>query len=206
MAKSDSTQLSPWAKDERGNIYGRLTVVELSFVKAEVHWLCECECGNQTTVSGSHLRKGDVKSCGCLRSSQGGAYKTPEYNSWREVKSRCYNPNDTGYHWYGGRGIGMCVRWHESFQEFLSDMGEKPSPEHSIERIDNDGDYEPSNCRWATTLEQGQNTRKTRLLTCNGETHGLREWARRLGVVHRTIARRLEQGWSMGQIVDHYST
>lgn len=196
--------------DEVGNPYGKLTVLEFAgkTPSGDSLWLCRCECGNTTTVARGHLRKkrGGTKSCGCHRARAGGMCESPEYTSWQEMKRRCYNSSYRDYHLYGGRGITICKRWLDAFTNFLEDMGEKPSSEHSIERIDNDGDYEPGNCKWATAMEQGQNTRKTLLLTCNGETMGLRAWARKLGIAHRTIAWRLEQGWSMEQIVDHYST
>ncbi len=122
--------------------------------------------------------------------------RAPGYNNWCAMKTRCYNPNVWNFQFYGARGITVCDRWRGSFVNFMDDMGEKPSAEHSIERIDNDGDYEPGNCFWATTLEQGQNTRKTRRLTHNGETHGLNEWARILGITHGTLKWRLDN-WSL---------
>lgn len=206
--------------NEVGNKYNKLTVLAFAgnTKGGDSSWLCRCECGNTTTVARAELRKESTKSCGCHRASAGGGYKTSEYSSWKEMKARCYNQNDTGYHWHGGRGIRICKNWRHTFTQFLADMGKKPSTEHSIERIDNEGNYScghcdecaangwTANCKWATTMEQGQNTRKTRRLTYNGETHGLREWARRLGITHRTLARRLdEQDWTFEQAVNHYS-
>lgn len=207
--------------DEVGSKYGKLTVSEFAgnTKSGDSRWKCQCECGNTTTVARADLRRKSIKSCGCHRASAGGGYKTPEYSSWKEMRARCYNPNDTGYHWHGGRGIRICKHWRHTFPQFLADMGQKPSKEYSVERIDNDGNYScghceeciekgwPANCKWATTLEQGQNTRKTRRLTHNGETYGLREWARRLGITHRTLARRLdEQAWTIEQAIKHYTT
>lgn len=206
--------------DEVGSKYGKLTVIEFAgnTKSGDSRWKCQCECGNTTTVARGDLRKKSIKSCGCHRASAGGGYKTPEHNSWKDMKKRCYNPKAKYYHCYGARGIVICKGWLDSFVHFMSDMGKKPSSDHSIERKNNDGNYScghcdecvangwPANCKWATTMEQGQNTRKTRLLTHNGESHGLREWARRLGVTHRTLARRLdEQGWTMEQVVQHYT-
>lgn len=196
MVTSDSTQLSGHAKDERGNVYGKLTVIEFTEIRGEAMWLCRCECGNSSKVAGSDLRKGGTKSCGCLRASQGGGYKTPEYTTWKEMKRRCYNPRNSQYHLYGGRGITICDRWRTTFVNFLADMGKKPSPQHSIDRIDNDGNYEPANCRWATKMEQSHNSRKVRLITYNGETLCLREWARKVGITHRTLSVRLRRGWT----------
>jgi len=113
------------------------------------------------------------------------------------MKRRCYNPNTPYYHLYGGRNITVCGRWKDSFVNFLADMGPKPSPEHTIDRIDNDGNYEPDNCRWATKMEQSHNSRKARLITYNGETLCLREWARRLGIGHMALSTRLNRGWSL---------
>ncbi len=195
MATSNSTQLSPYVKDERGNVYGKLTVLDLAEVRIEAIWLCRCECGELTKVAGSDLRKGSTKSCGCGRRTQGGGCGSPEYTTWKEMKRRCYNSRYREYHNYGGRGISICERWRESFVNFLKDIGPKPFSEATIDRIDNDGDYEPGNCRWATKLEQGQNTRKARMLTHNGKTMCLRAWARRLGITHRTLSVRIERGW-----------
>jgi len=205
--------------DEVGSVYGKLTVVELSTVRnwGKLHWVCRCECGKTVVVCGSVLRRGDQVSCGCNRSRSGGAARkgnqTPEYKSWKHMKHRCSNRS---YHRYCGRGITFCKRW-SSFVSFMADMGPKPFPEATIERINNDGNYScgncteclangwPANCKWASAMEQGQNTSKTRLLTHDGITCGLREWGRRIGVSHGTIAMRLKQGWTMKQIVEHYS-
>ena len=187
--------------NELGNPYGNLTVIEYAgrTKGGDSRWLCRCKCGNTTTVARGDLRKsyGGTKSCGCGRKTQGGGYKTPEYTTWKEMKRRCYNPRNSQYHLYGGRGIVICNRWRTSFINFFADMGPKPFSEATIDRINNNGDYEPSNCRWATKLEQGQNTRKARMLTHDGETMCLRAWARKLGITHRTLSVRLKRGWSI---------
>jgi hypothetical protein len=206
MAESNSNQLSCHAKDETGNVYGKLTVVEFARSQNNIYWLCRCECGAMTTVCGSNLRTGITKSCGCVRYTQGGGHGTTEYTSLREMKSRCYNPNATGYVDYGGKGTVVCERWRTSFVNFLADMGKKPSPRHSIERIDNDGHYScghckeclrndwPANCRWATRDEQARNRSNTRMLTFKGETMCLKDWARKLGISQHAIRARLERG------------
>lgn len=193
-------------KDMTGSRFGRLVVLELAEIRTEARWLCQCDCGQLTTVAGSELRNGSTKSCGCLRSSQGGGYKTPEYTTWREMKRRCCNPRCPEYHLYGGRGIAICDRWRHSFVNFLADMGPKPSPDHSVQRVDNDGNYEPTNVVWATPLEQAQNTRKVRLLTYNGETMSIRAWARKLGLEHSTLRRRIALGWPPEKVFssEHY--
>ena len=199
--KSTSSALSPWAKDERGKVYGHWTVLE--FARRDhrgCHWVCQCVCGKIKTVWGANLRDGHSKSCGCRRSARG-MCRSPEYATWEAMKQRCYNPSQTGYQHYGGRGIGMCVRWRDSFTNFFDDMGPRPFPRATIDRIDNEGDYCPENCRWASHVEQGQNTRKTRRLTYKGETMGLRAWARRAGIAHGTLRQRLAKGWSLEQAI-----
>lgn len=206
MATSDSNQLPTRVKDERGNIYGKLTVREYAgkTKSGDSQWLCDCECGKTTTVAGGDLRKtyGGTKSCGCGRRIQGGGHGTTEYTTWKEMKRRCYNPRYREYGLYGGRGIIICERWRTSFVNFLADMGPKPFPEATIDRFpDQNGPYSPENCRWATKLEQSQNSRKTRLLTYGGETLCIREWARRIRITHRTLIARLERGWSVEKAV-----
>ena len=131
---------------------------------------CLCDCGNETTVSGSDLKSGNTKSCGCrrkaitrkrnkLQSRWGGASKEPLYHTWAEMISRCYNENNLAYNNYGGRGIGVCDRWRLDPWAFFADMGQRPKGA-SIDRIDNDGNYEPSNCRWATPKQQSENQRR----------------------------------------------
>lgn len=115
---------------------------------------------------------------------------------WFGMKQRCNNPKHEAYARYGGRGIKICERW-ESFQNFMEDMGPRPGPEYSIERLNNDLGYEPSNCKWATRTEQSRNTRNNRRLTYNGETLCVSEWAERFGLHHNRITKRLESGWSV---------
>lgn len=132
--------------------------------------ICRCDCGNATTVSLGHARRGRSLSCGCLRQeitgrrarTHGGSGSS-EYNIWKTMMQRCDKPSCADYPNYGGRGITVCRRWRESFEAFLADMGPRPSLKHSIDRYpDNDGNYEPSNCRWATAREQRMNQRGTR--------------------------------------------
>lgn len=126
---------------------------------------------------------------------------TPEYIAWARMKSRCFYAGDSRYHSHGGRGITVCDRWRESFSHFLADMGAKPGPDYSVDRINNDGNYEPSNCRWATRKEQANNRRNNRFIEYRGERKTLQQWANELGMNRTTIAARLARGWSMERAV-----
>jgi len=153
--------------------FGRLTTVRrVATVKKRAMWECVCECGNMTITAGHLLRRGDTRSCGCLGpelASQRGkilfrkhghaVLRTPEYRAWASMKERCLNPRHRFYSYYGGRGITICERWMLSFEKFLSDMGSRPSSKHSLDRRDNNGNYEPENCRWATAKVQMHNRR-----------------------------------------------
>lgn len=146
-----------------GTRYGMLTVLgDAPRRRGARHISCRCDCGGETVVFVGNLTQGNTKSCGCLRGGSHGHAKanahSQTYNSWVGAKTRCTNPNTIGWHNYGGRGIKMCDRWLLSFEDFLADMGERP-PGHSLDRIDPNGNYEPTNCRWATRSQQRQNQR-----------------------------------------------
>ena len=126
-----------------------------------------------------------------------GMTKTPEYDAWKHMKDRCFNPNYQHYSHYGGRGIGVCDRWKNSFENFLADMGTKPSPKHSLDRIDNDGDYCPENCKWSTKKEQQNNQRNNKpLITIGSKTYTIAQWGIEMGYGKTVIYMRLKAGWS----------
>lgn len=152
-----------WMNNLRGQRFGRLVVLELHGQGHNARWLCKCDCGKIAGLIGAKLRSGRVKSCGCAQHNgkHGHARKnceSPTYISWTRMLSRCHDPNLDNYKHYGGRGITVCERWL-SFENFLADMGERPA-NRSIDRINNDGNYEPGNCRWATSAEQHSNKRQ----------------------------------------------
>lgn len=168
-----------------GKRFGRLTVVKKTRLKDNrIGWLCRCDCGNKKTIRTNHLLNGETKSCGCLKKEVNkthGKRNTPTYNIWSNMKQRCINKNGRGYKNYGGRGIKVCDRWLNSFENFLEDMGERPV-KLTLDRIDNDGDYCKENCRWATRTTQNRNSRHCNKLTFNGETLTLREWSEKLDI------------------------
>lgn len=180
--------------------YGKWEVIDRDGVK----WLCRCDCGTEKRVYKYDLLRGKSKNCGCVkwakiadRNRHSATHKktnTPEFRAWVAMKSRCYDSNQEAFKNWGGRGITVCDRWRESFENFLEDMGPRPSPKHSIDRYpDNNGNYEPTNCRWATAKEQGRNRRDNHLVTFDGKTLTVVEWSEITGIPHRTLVERLKK-------------
>lgn len=179
-------------------VFGSLTVVSFSHNSQHgFHWNCRCKCGSVRPVSAYYLRSGKTKSCrACCRMTHG-SRGTVEYKAWGAMLHRCNCESSEVYHNYGGRGIAVCESWRK-FENFYADMGPRPTPKHSIDRIDNDGNYEPGNCRWATSKQQHRNKRRTIHLTFRGETKSLMDWAEALGVSHELIRARIRKlGWSV---------
>lgn len=148
-----------------GQTFGRLTALE-EFPANKYgrrYWTCLCSCGNRVAVAAGHLKSGNTKSCGCIvrqgNKRTHNLFHTPEWNVWHGMRQRCFNPAHESYKHYGGRGITVCDRWDNSMAAFAEDIGPRPSMQHSLDRINNDGNYEPGNCRWATKSEQRRNQR-----------------------------------------------
>jgi hypothetical protein len=162
--------------------------------------LYRCDCGVEKIIRMDHVKRGATISCGCAAKSNGethGGSNLPEYRIWESMIRRCYKDTDSAYHYYGARGIRVCDRWRHSFSNFLSDLGCRPSDNHQIERNDNDGDYCPENCRWATRKEQCRNRRNSHFVEYDGDRKTLAEWEDITGIQQDTIRRRLEMGWDI---------
>lgn len=195
--------------DLKGKAFVRWSVdsIAANGDKRHVYWNCVCSCGSKRKVCAENLTSGQSTSCGCyrreiLRAARSATdtclehCKRPEYKAWRSMKDRCLNPQHQNYEHYGARGITVCQRWIDRFENFFEDIGLRPSRIHSLDRIDNNGNYEPSNCQWATSKEQARNRRTCRVLTALGRTLIIAEWARLTGISHSGICRRLARGLS----------
>ena len=198
--------------DVTGMRFGKLVAISYVVVDHKTNWLCKCDCGVEKLIDGGNLRRGKSKSCGCSQMDAArkarishGRSGSIEYTCWQRMIGRCVDETNERYSDYGGRGIKVCVRWMQSFSAFFEDMGLRPSSEHSIDRFpDNDGDYEPGNCRWASRLEQQGNKRTNRVIEYRGERLIAAEWARRFGVDGRGIRSRLDRGLSPEEIFAQY--
>lgn len=193
-------------EDLTGRRFNYLTV--LGFAgrdrESKARWHCRCDCGAETIVDGWNLKSGHVKSCGCLsrdaigdRTRTHGHSRTGEniYPVWKSMRARCNNPSNHAYENYGGRGISVCDEWNDDFQNFYDwALTNGYSSGLTIDRIDNDGDYCPENCRWSTRLEQSNNRRSCRYITYAGITHTIAEWSRVFNVPYCTLTRRIDRG------------
>jgi hypothetical protein len=187
-----------------GQRFGRLVVTEkVCTVVGGSKWRCKCDCGNEAVVWAGNLKRGRTRSCGCyhaerlhIDSRTHGMTRTRIYRIWSGMLNRCYNPNNQAYSLYGARGIGVCERWH-TFENFLADMGENYRSDLTIDRIDNDGSYEPENCRWADWKTQARNKSNNRLVVIDGEMASVAEHAERYGTNWRIIQTREQAGWSI---------
>jgi hypothetical protein len=184
-----------------GQRFGRLIV--LRHADRRRFWVCRCDCGNEREIFSSSLIQGETASCGCLRHerwvarrTKHGMAKTREWNAWHRMLGRCYDPKNISFANYGGRGIQVCPDWRHDFSRFYADIGPAPSPDHSLDRIDTNGHYEPGNCRWATRAEQMRNKRSNCMLEIDGRRMTVAEWARKYGVPHQRVRERLSYGWT----------
>jgi hypothetical protein len=187
-----------------GTVFGSLTVIErVTLPSGQSVWKCQCECGGTANVHGSRLRSGQHTHCkACCRDRKHGESEglnrraTTEYAAWSSMIQRCCNPDCHAYSRYGGRGIGVCGRWRNSYVDFLSDMGRKPSRLHSLDRINNDIGYSPSNCRWATKKEQSNNRQDNRFITHDGKTMTISQWSEFIGIRRHVLDHRIKRGWT----------
>lgn len=165
--------------------------------KKSQYWKCQCDCGRTTSVATSKLTHGEIKSCGCMRGNKShNMSDTRPHNIWMGMRSRCNNPNTKNYKYYVGKGITYCERW-ETFEGFWEDMQEGYADHLTIDRIDSNGNYEKSNCRWATAGEQSRNRRNCIHLFFNGETKTVAELCDELGFNKKVLYARLKSGWSV---------
>ena len=199
------------AKDFTPETFGRLTTLGPKFLLPipdgtyKAYQVCRCGCGEVLVVRTNNLKTNTAASCGCIRRSMtidrntthGFASKSSPFNGtyriWTGMVARCRYTHYPALKNWGGRGIKVCQRW-QTFENFLADMGQRPSPTHSIDRIDVDGDYCPENCRWATRIQQNNNKRNNTLVTAFGKTQSLAEWCRECNMVYGTFARRIRNG------------
>ena len=201
---------SIYVKNLAGLKIGIMTVIEIQPKRPQEdyrRWKCQCDCGNIRYVPASHLvralKLGKMKSCGCLHpngSTRHGLTKDPVYQAWVGMLRRCNNPKHPSYKNYGGRGIKVCERWHD-LDNFMKDMSPKPSPELTLDRIDNDKGYSPDNCRWASRVEQGFNMRSTRVFIIDGERKTFKDLSEETGLSIRLLKRRCYGGWTLEEML-----
>ena len=190
-----------------GLTFGRLTAIErVGDLNGRPAYLCQCECGNKKVVRSVDIMYGKTRSCGCLRNElsaernkrtktkPNATKRHPLFYRWTSMRQRCNNPNNPSYHNYGGRGIKVCDKWESSFNAFVQDMGMPPDKSYTLDRIDNDGDYTPENCRWASPKQQLVNQRRSIRITISGKTMHAMEWSDKHGVSYQMITRKFRDG------------
>ncbi len=209
MSDANSTKFHANGIDLTNKKFGSLTVLEFvgRTARGAYLWKCRCECGTIIETIGSDLSRprDPRRHCGCQRSANistakrtHGLSKNLVFKIWERMISRCHNSQDEAFAYYGGRGIAVCNRWRESFADFLADVGERPSRKHSIDRYpNNDGNYEPGNCRWATDTEQSRNTRRNHFVTIGAETLCVSAWCERFKIKPAVVHCRLRYGWTI---------
>ena len=209
----ESTTRNPRTQDLTNHPpFGRWTVLHFAGYDIKNHfaiWMCQCHCGTLRPVFASMLINGTSQSCGCLkkerlavRMTTHGKYKTPERSIWNSMIQRCHNPNDKAYKNYGGRGITVCDRWRDSFEAFYTDMGPRPAPRLTLERLENDGPYCKENCAWKTYAVQRRNTRANRILIYKGVSKCATDWAILLHMNRDTFFKRLRDEWTIDEIIE----
>jgi hypothetical protein len=193
-------------RDISGEVFGRLTAIRRTGVSkgGQAIWLCQCYCGKTSNVSRGNLISGDTRSCGCLKSEvttarskthgEAGAIRTAEYQIWASMIQRCRNPKSRAFSYYGGRGIDVCSRWM-AFENFIADIGHRPTPSHTLERVDNELGYTAENCVWASRRTQSRNTRHNRTIQTPYGRMMLCDAANVSGLSPQTIAKRIARGW-----------
>lgn len=183
------------AKRATGERFGALVVVADGDTGSQRRVVAKCDCGKISHVRIADLRSGNTKSCGCLKAPRGGLSNTPEGKAWSGMIRRCSDPAVHNYHRYGGRGIRVCDRWLSSdgLANFYADIGQRPTPQHTLERKDTDGNYEPGNCVWATKKAQCNNRSTNRLITAFGETKTLSQWSESTGIGVSTLWYRIRR-------------
>ena len=200
-------------EDMVGKKFGMLLVIdEAGVMNGCTSWLCKCECGQVKVLSCGSLRSGQIKSCGCLQKKSikesnkkkivHGMCDTHSYRVWRQIKDRCRNTRNKSYSDYGGRGICICDEWRDDFMSFYKYVSNLPNFEevgYTLDRINNDGNYEPGNLRWSTRKEQANNRRTCRILEAFGEKHTVSEWSDILGISDKTIRSRLHRGKNVAE-------
>lgn len=210
-------------EDYIGKTYNKLTILNFEtpedyknkktgYIQKQHVVTCKCNCGNLWTGKLQNIKRETTTSCGCYktktlkenpRGKTHGLVNTSEYYSWNAMKNRCLNKNAPNYHNYGGRGITVCDRWKDSFENFYTDMGSKPKKGYSIDRIDNNGNYEPNNCKWSSQKEQTNNQRTNKLLTYKNKIQTLSQWCEELNLNRDTVIERLNKyKWTIEKVLE----